>query len=205
MFIKCPECCGEIAEGSVQCLLCGHILTPPGGAGPEVNAGAPFQNSAAVENASPPPKRSAFQKSGQSDAPDGRVNSLYAGGSCGEPGKLDPSIRRRSLTGNAIGFMLFFMLGAPAYNLLRPYVRYEYEGYLSIFLMMTPFIGAYLFNDVFLSRAEVEACRRREEEKSDLQKISGGIIIFFIAAIVCIFIIAGILILLFGAFGHWKP
>ena len=205
MFIKCPECCDEIAEGSDQCLLCGHILTPPGGAGAEVNAGARSQNSAGAENVAPTPKRSAFQKSGQSDAPDGRVNSLYAGGSCGEPGKLDPSIRRRSLTGNAIGFMFFLLLCAPIYNFVRPLIRYDYEGYLSIFLMMTPFIGAYLFNNVFLSRAEVEACRRHEEGKSDLQKISGGIIIFFIAAIICILIIAGILILLFGAFGHWKP
>ena len=202
MFIKCPECCGEIAEGSDQCLLCGHILTPPGGAGAEVNAGARSQNSAGGENAATPVKRSAFQKSGQSQASDDSANYPYT---CGETGKLDPAIKRKSLTGNAIGFILFFMLCAPAYNFLRPYIRYEYEGYLSIFLMMTPFIGAYLFNDVFLSRAEVEACRRHEEGKSDLQKISGGIIIFFIAAIVCILIIAGILILLFGAFGHWKP
>lgn len=205
MFIKCPECSGEVTEGSELCPLCGHILTHSGGASCEVNAVIPSQNSAVGENASPPTKKSAFQKSGQSQASPYSADSPYAGGRFGESGKLDPAIKRKSLTGNAIGFILFFMLCAPAYNFLRPYVRYEYEGYLSIFLMMTPFIGAYLFNNMFLSRAEVEACKRHEEEKSGLQKISGGIIIFFIAAIVLIFIIAGILILLFGAFGHWKP
>ncbi len=207
MFIKCPECNGEAIEGSQLCPLCGGILTPRvgGAAGSEADAGGPVQNSAPSENAAPPPKKSAFQKSGQSGASNHYADPGYEGGQYGVPGKLDPSIRRRSLTGNAIGFMLFFMLGAPFYNLVRPYIRYDYEGYLSIFLMMTPFIGAYLFNDMFLSRAEVEACKRHEEEKSGLQKVSGGIIIFFIAAVAFLFIIAGILILLFGGLGHWKP
>ncbi len=136
MFIKCPECNGEVIEGSQLCPLCGGILAPRDGgfgAGSEADAGGPVQNSALAEITAPPPKKSAFHKSGQSGASNYYADPGYEGGQYGAPGKLDPSIRRRSLTGNAIGFILFFMLGAPFYNLVRPYIRYDYEGIYRFF------------------------------------------------------------------------
>lgn len=193
MFIKCPECCGEVTESSQLCPFCGHLLISSGGAGSEVNACDPSQNSAGGENAAPPPK-----KSGQHEASDDSANNPHAGPSCAEPVKLGLAIRLKSLMGNVAGFMFFFLLGPPFFNLVRPFIRYDYEGCLRDYLMMAPFIGIYLFETVFLSKAEIEACRRYEEERNGLEKFLIWITIFFAGTIVYIFTIAGIFILLFG-------
>ena len=197
MFMICPECRGEIAEGSDICPLCGREIKPENQPGLSSKDGG-STNFPAAGNGAPPPKKSAFTKNDQAQEPGG----AWQGSRTGDPG---PAIKRKTLLGNFIGFMVFSFLNSPIFNYLQTFVSYERRGLLSIAAMMTPFVGAYLFNNIFLSRAEIEFCRRREEEKNGWQKVSTEFIAYFLTGIICIFVMAGILIILLRPFGNWKP